>query len=54
VPFLKGSRLSFVVDNVLDSRQRVTDAGGAVPMSYQPDYLDPRGRYWGIDFRKVF
>lgn len=52
--FFKGTRLSFTVDNLFDSRQRVTDASGAVPLSYQPDYLDPRGRVFGIDFRKMF
>jgi hypothetical protein len=25
-----------------------------VPLSYQPDYLDPRGRVIGIQFRKMF
>ncbi len=54
IPFLKGARMSLVADNVFDSRQRVTDANGAVPLSYQPDYLDPRGRFLGIDIRKMF
>lgn len=54
VPFLKGSRLSFNVDNVFDNRQKVTDENGMVPLSYQPDYMDPRGRFFGIDFRKSF
>lgn len=54
VPFLKGARLAFVVDNVLDSRSKVTDESGAVPINYQKDILDPRGRYFGVDFRKVF
>lgn len=54
VPALKGSRLAFVVDNLFDSRQKVTDASGATPLSYQKDYIDPRGRFIGIDFRKVF
>jgi outer membrane receptor protein involved in Fe transport len=54
VPFLKGARLMLVAENLFDQRQRVTDASGAVPLSYQPDYLDPRGRFLGIDFRKVF
>jgi hypothetical protein len=39
---------------VLDARQRVTDATGAVPLSYQPDLLDPLGRVIGIEFRKQF
>ena len=54
MPFLKGSRLSIRMTNILDSRQRVTDATGVVPLAYQADYLDPRGRTVGIDFRKVF
>ena len=54
VPFLKGTRLSFVVENVFDARQKVTDDTGTVPLSYQADYLDPRGRFIGIDFRKMF
>jgi hypothetical protein len=53
-PFLKGARLTLKVDNLFDSRQRVTDASGAVPLSYQPDYRDPRGRVIGLDFRKMF
>lgn len=53
-PFFKGSRLSLSVDNLFNSRQRVTDATGAVPLSYQPDLVDPRGRVIGIEFRKQF
>lgn len=54
VPFLKGSRLALTVDNLFDSRQKVTDAQGIVPLAYQADYRDPRGRVIGIDFRKMF
>ncbi len=54
VPFLKGARLMLKVDNLFDSRQRVTDGTGTVPTSYQPDYRDPRGRVIGLDFRKMF
>lgn len=54
MPFLKGARLAFVVENLFDSRQKVADAAGLVPLGYQKDYLDPRGRVLGIDFRKVF
>lgn len=54
VPFLKGSRLSFSVDNVFDAQQRVTDDSGLVPLRYQPGYLDPRGRVFEIEFRKQF
>ena len=54
VPFFKGARLSFKIDNLFDSRQRVTDANGVVPVSYQPDLLDPQGRVLEIEFRKQF
>jgi hypothetical protein len=52
--FFKGSRLALQFENLFDARQNVTDASGAVPLSYQPDYLDPRGRVIGISFRKLF
>ena len=54
VPFLKGARFTLRIENLLDSRQRVTDGSGLVPLSYQPDYLDPRGRVIGISLRKMF
>lgn len=53
-PFFKGSRLSLRFENLLDSRQKVTDSSGTVPLSYQPDYLDPRGRVIEVEFRKMF
>ena len=54
VPFFKGSRVSLRFENLFDSRQKVTDASGSVPLSYQPDYLDPRGRVIELEFRKMF
>ncbi|MFC0206363.1 TonB-dependent receptor domain-containing protein [Novosphingobium soli] len=54
MPFLKGTRLSLVADNLLDSRQRVTDENGDTPIAYQPGYRAPQGRVLGIDFRKLF
>lgn len=54
VPFFKGARVSVFANNLFDSRQKVTDASGAVPLAYQPDYLDPQGRVLGIEFRKLF
>jgi len=53
-PFFKGARFSLKVDNLFDQRQRVTDATGAVPLSYQPDLVDPLGRVIGLEFRKQF
>ncbi len=53
-PWLKGVRVSLVANNLLDSRQRVTDGTGSVPISYQPDLIDPTGRFIGIDISKRF
>lgn len=54
VPFFKSSRFALRIENLFDARQRVTDATGTVPLSYQPDYLDPRGRFIGVELRKQF
>lgn len=54
VPFFSGARLSLMANNVFDSRQKVTDATGATPVAYQPDYLDPLGRVLGVELRKLF
>lgn len=54
VPFLKGSRLRLSVQNVFDNVQKVTNGAGVVPIAYQPGYLDPRGRYVEVSFRKMF
>ncbi len=53
-PFFKGARLSLRADNIFDAWQRVTDSNGAVPLSYQRDYIDPRGRVIEIELRKMF
>lgn len=53
-PWLRGARIGLDVNNIFDARQRVTDANGVVPLSYQPDYLDPLGRTVKISFRKLF
>ncbi len=54
VPFLKGSRIALRLDNVFDDIQTVRDGNGLIPLSYQPGFLDPVGRYVEIDFRKRF
>ncbi len=54
IPFLKGVRVAFDFDNIFDSRQKVTDAQGLVPLAYQAAYRDPRGRFAGIDIKKSF
>lgn len=54
VPFLKGARLRLSVENVFNTIRDVRDGTGTVPIGYQPGYLDPRGRFIQIDFRKRF
>jgi iron complex outermembrane receptor protein len=53
-PFFKSARLTFKIDNLLDTRQKVTDQNGVVPTAYQPDLLDPLGRVIGLELRKQF
>lgn len=54
VPFLKGGRLSLRIDNVLNDIIDVRDQNGLVPLSYQPGFIDPRGRVFELSFRKRF
>ena len=53
-PWVRGARVTFSVSNVFNSRQRVRDAAGVTPISYQPDYLDSLGRTVRLSFRKLF
>jgi hypothetical protein len=53
-PWVRGMRISLAFTNILDSKQRVTDANGVTPISYQPDYLDPMGRAVRLSIRKLF
>ncbi|RDC60475.1 hypothetical protein HME9302_01682 [Alteripontixanthobacter maritimus] len=50
----KGTRVSFSVSNIFDSRRKVTDGDGLVPLAYQPDLIDPVGRVVSFDLRKMF
>jgi len=52
-PILRGTRLTFSVNNLFDQQQTVRDATGVVPLTYQPDYLDPRGRVVSFNVRKL-
>ncbi|MEJ2458679.1 MAG: hypothetical protein P8Y58_11240, partial [Novosphingobium sp.] len=53
-PFFKNSRIALKVDNLLDSRQKVTDQSGKVPIAYQPAFREPLGRLVGVIFNKRF
>ena len=54
LPFLKGGRVSFRIENVLNDIIDVRDQNGIVPLSYQPGFVDPRGRVFEVSFRKRF
>jgi len=54
IPFLKGSRIAFRIDNIFNDIQDVRDSSGLVPLNYQRGFVDPVGRYFEIDFRKRF
>lgn len=53
-PFFRGARAQIGIDNLFDQKQTVKDGLGAVPQTYQPDYLDPQGRTIRVSFRKLF
>ena len=54
VPFFKGSRVGFSISNLFDARQTVVDSSGITPQRYQPFLIDPVGRSFEIEFRKMF
>jgi hypothetical protein len=53
-PWAMGMRVTVGFTNLLDSRQKVRDATGDTPISYQPDILDPLGRTVQVGIRKMF
>jgi outer membrane receptor protein involved in Fe transport len=54
MPFFENTRVSFSVNNVFNAHQRVTDQNGVVPLRYQPLLIDPTGRSFQVEFRKLF
>ena len=54
LPLLKGSRVTFRIENILNDILDVRDQNGNVPLGYQPGYIDPRGRVFELSFRKRF
>lgn len=54
VPLFKNTRVTFAVNNVFDARQAIVDSSGSVPLRFQPYLVDPTGRYFEIEFRKLF
>jgi hypothetical protein len=54
VPLLKNTRLTFGVNNLFDTRQSIVDSAGDVPLRFQPYLIDPTGRFFEIELRKLF
>ena len=50
----RGLRVTLSINNIFNAHERVRDATGATPLSYQPDYLDPLGREVRLTIRKLF
>jgi hypothetical protein len=53
-PWLRGTRITLSVNNLLDSRLQVRDESGQTPLSYQPGFIDPLGRSVRLTVRKLF
>jgi hypothetical protein len=49
----RGLRISLSVVNLRNDRQKVRDARGGTPLSYQPAYFDPLGRMIEFQLRKL-
>jgi outer membrane receptor protein involved in Fe transport len=52
--WLKGTRASLSINNLLNRRPQVRDGSNLTPFSYQPAFLDPLGRLVSFTLRKVF
>ncbi len=53
-PWMRGARVSIQLDNLFNTRRDVRDQSGAVPIGFQPSYLDPVGRTIRVSVRKLF
>ena len=49
-----GARLTIEVQNLFDSKQRVTNNAGQTPIGLQPYLIDPLGRQLSFSLRKAF
>lgn len=52
--WLKGLRATIGIINLLNTRPKVQDGMGLIPLNYQSPYLDPIGRVVSFNLRKVF
>ncbi len=54
IPVLKGTRIALRIDNLTNAIRDVRDTNGAVPFSFLPGFIDPRGRFIEVSLRKIF
>jgi len=54
LPWAKGMRVSFEVENALDSRVQGRDANGIIAVGFSRDELDPIGRLARLSVRRLF
>lgn len=52
--WLRGMRVQLGVNNILNTRQKVTNGDGATPLAYRPGLVDPLGRTIQLTIRKQF
>lgn len=52
MPWVRGARIQLGVNNIFNTRQRVTDGTGATPAAYRPGLVDPLGRTITLSLRK--
>lgn len=52
--WLKATRVSLVVTNLANTRQRIIDQAGDTPLRFQPAYRDPLGRNVLVEIRRSF
>lgn len=53
-PWLKGTRVAIGITNLFNTRPKVRDEMGEIPLRHQPAYFDPLGRLVSFSIRKVF
>ncbi|WP_310498163.1 TonB-dependent receptor [Sandarakinorhabdus sp.] len=53
-PWLRGSRISLSVNNLLNDRINVRSRAGLEPIGFQRDQIDPLGRTVTLSLRKLF
>lgn len=51
--WLRGARATLSIDNLFDERQEVRTPTGSIPITYQPDLMDPVGRSVKLTIRKL-